>query len=264
MTKKHVSLEEENGVFIITINRAEVLNALNWEAILEIGDAIDEAVGGIQKNSNSGALIITGQGEKAFCSGADIKSIRNLSTVQYNTFLDQSINVLQKIWRSKIPTIAALNGYALGGGCELALACDIRIAASHAKLGLPELALGMVPGWGGVHFMSRLIGRSKTLELVLKGELISAEQAVKIGLVNRVVEGSKLMDEAKDMAGKMIEKAPLAVQMAKEIVNNYQDADIETAVAYEALCSSLSFASEDAREGMEAFINKRRPVFKGK
>ncbi len=247
MDKKNICIEEKNGIVTLIINRPDALNALDFDSVSEL----NEAVNSIKKQKKLKGLIITGKGEKAFCAGGDLSKMKFLTAENYYAFLESALEAFQKIWELPFPSVAAINGYAFGGGLELSMVCDMRIAVSHARLALPELEYGLIPGWGGVHFMSRLIGRAKTLQIVLQGEDISAEKALEIGLINQITNLDDLLTEAKALIEKIHKKGPFAVKLVKQIINDYQSTDIRKACLHEALCSMASFATEDAQKRLE-------------
>ncbi|WP_084783372.1 enoyl-CoA hydratase-related protein [Bacillus dakarensis] len=258
MEYQNLKLSLEDKIAIITINRPELRNALNAETVKEIRECLTS----LRTNEDVLAVIFTGAGEKAFAAGADINGVRQ------KTFLDGLAAEMQVLYTEvenyDKPTIAAVNGYALGGGCELAMACDIRIASEKAKFGLPELNLGVLPGAGGTQRMTRLIGKGKTKELVFTGDIIDAEEAEKIGLANKVVAADRLIEEAVFMASKMIKKGPLALKLSKIAINASSETDINTGLLIEKLAQSILYTTEDKIEGTSAFLEKRSANFKGK
>lgn len=260
MNYKNLIVEVKDYYEIITINRPEFLNALNAETMDELETEIDI----IAKNPQIRTLILTGSGEKAFVAGADINEVKNLSCAGAEIFSGRGHKLFNKIENLAIPVIAAVNGFALGGGCELALACDIRIASTNAKFGLPEVNLGVIPGYGGTQRLPRLVGKAKAMELTLTGDIINAEEALGIGLVNKVVNPGRLINEAVDLAQKIIQKAPQAVRMAKESINKGLNLSIDEGCLYETGKFALVCATEDKNEGVRAFLEKRKPVFTGK
>lgn len=257
MTYENILVEQQNGIAIITINRPEVRNALDSQTYVEI----DTAITALAQHDEIAVIILTGQGEKSFAAGADIKELRD------KTFLDALQPGLQgvckKIEDCNKVVIAAINGFALGGGCELALACDIRIAAENAKLGLPELNLAIIPGGGGTQRLSRIIGKGRALELILTGKIIHAEKAAQIGLVSEVVPAGALLEETKTYAESILSKGPLAVQLLKKVVHQGFDANLDTALLLEKLAQATLFESKDKYEGTSAFIEKRTAAFAG-
>lgn len=259
MELKNTVYEKRDGMAIITINRPEVRNALNEEAMHEILSEINDANG----DDNVKAIIITGAGDRAFCAGLDLKSIRDAGPFK----IFKTVRLLQEITlfieECSKPVIAAINGYALGGGLEIALACDIRIASENAMLGQPEINLGFFPGGGGTQRLPKLIGRAVAKELIFTGRMIDAKTAKDIGLVNRVVPLDKLMATAEELAREIVSKPPLALRLAKLLINSSFDLDIRTGLAYEAALIALISTTEDFKEGISAFLEKRKPIFKG-
>ena len=250
--------EKKEHIAWVTINRPEVRNALDVTAWTEI-DAVMEAV---QQDEEIRILIFTGAGDKAFIAGADINALKNRSMIE--TLQSQNFSVLNRLAALEIITIAAINGYALGGGCELALACDIRIAAENAKIGLPEMNLGILPGAGGTQRLSRLVGPAKAKELILTGAIIDAPEALRIGMVNRVVGIGELKAEAEEMASAILSKAPLSVRLCKLVIDKGVNPGLGEGLALENLAQTIIFSTEDHLEGLSAFLEKRRPEFKGR
>lgn len=259
MDYKYLHLEKEGHIGIITVNRPEVLNALNSEVLKEV----KRAFAYMEEDDEVRVVIITGAGEKAFVAGADIKEMQPLNAVEGRNFGRLGQEVFRFIEMMEKPVIAAVNGFALGGGCELAMAADIRLASEKAKFGQPEVTLGIIPGFGGTQRLSRLIGEGRAMELILTGRMINAEEALRIGLVNAVYPADKLMEEAKKMAEIIAKNAPLAVRFAKAAVNKGLQTDIDTAMSIEADLFGLCFATDDQKKGMQAFINKEKVEFKG-
>jgi len=260
MAYKNIKIEKKEGIATLKINRPQVLNALNKETISEITSAVEE----LDADKNVKVVILTGEGEKAFIAGADIKQMSDMSSLEAKKFSELGHNMLLKIENSRLPYIAAINGYALGGGCEVLMACDICIAAKSAKIGQPEINLGVHPGFGGTQRLPRLVGRMKAKELILTGKNIDAEEANKIGLVNMVVDDDKLMDAAQKLAGQIAGKSTVQTAFIKSLVNKGTDIDINSACALEISYFSSSFSTNDQKEGMKAFLEKRKPEFKGK
>lgn len=258
MIYENILMKKENKIATIIINRPEVRNALDGQTVKEILHAFTS----IERDQEIGIIIFTGAGEKAFAAGADINELVQMSS--FDVFDFNSITeVFERIENSKKVTIAAINGYALGGGFELALACDIRIASENAKFGLPELNLGIIPGAGGTQRLTRAIGRSRALDLILTGEFMLAEEAKQLGLVSQVVSQEKLIDVAIEKAERILQKGPLAIQMAKLAVNRGYEVDISTGLLIESLAQGLLFKTKDKVEGTTAFLEKRKANFTG-
>lgn len=244
----------EGGIGWLKVNRPKVLNAFNTETVLELEKAI-EAFG---NDDEVKVIIITGEGEKAFVAGADISQMRTMDSLQARTFSQDGQRVLAKIENIEKPVIAAINGFALGGGCELALACDIRIASEKAKIGLPEVTLGIIPGFAGTQRLARVCGPGIAKELVFSGGMIDAQQAERIGLVNRVVSAESLLEEVEKLAKKIMGNGPLAVRIAKTVINRGLDSNFQTGSAYEAEAFGVCFSTVEPKEGMTAFLEKRK------
>lgn len=254
-----IIVEKSEGIATITLNRPP-LNPLNSLVYRELAAAAAE----LESEPEVGAVIITGSGEKAFAAGADINEMKNMSPVEMYSFIKIAAGAYNVIEGMGKPTVAALNGLALGGGCELALACDIRVAAENAKIGLPEVNLGIIPGGGGTQRLPRVVGASRAKEMMFLGEAIDAAQAEKYGLVNKIVPASLLMDEARSLAGKLSKKAPVAIRMIKDSIRTGLNTDLPSGLDHECMCCVLAFSSEDRREGFAAFAEKRQPNFSGK
>ena len=247
----------DKNIALITLNRPEKLNALDTKTRMEISDAIDE----IEEKAK--VLIITGKG-RAFAAGADINELSKRTPFEYIRLSKYGTWLNNRIESLDIPVIAAVNGYALGGGCELAMACDIRIASEKARFGQPELNLGIMPGVGATQRLPRLVGLGMAKKLIFTGETLNAHEALRIGLVEEVVEHERLMDRCLEIAGKIAEKPPLAVRMVKRALNATRTMGLEDGLRYEIALASLLFSTEDAKEGLKAFLEKREPEFKGK
>jgi enoyl-CoA hydratase len=254
-----ITLEKTNGVAVITMNRPQVLNALNQETLKELTAAVDE----LEHDPTVHVVILTGR-EKAFIAGADIKEMQTMNTLEGKAFAELGHHLSQSIEQSHLPYIAAVNGYALGGGCELMMACDLILASATAKIGQPEINLGIHPGFGGTQRLPRLVGATKAKELLLTGDTIDAAEALRIGLVNKVVDPAKLMDEAMALAQKITGKSSVQTMFIKALVNNGRNIDLPSACALEIASFSACFATEDQKEGMTAFVEKRKPTFKGR
>ncbi|MBZ9633269.1 short-chain-enoyl-CoA hydratase [Clostridium sp. FP1] len=259
MEYKNVVLQKEDKVAVITISRPKALNALNTETLKELELAIDE----IASDDQIYAVIITGGG-KAFVAGADISEMKDLDAMGGRRFGNLGNKVFRKLETLEKPIIAAVNGFALGGGCELSMACDIRIASSKAKFGQPEAGLGITPGFGGTQRLARLVGTGMAKQLLFTAEIINAEEALRIGLVNKVVEPENLIEEAKLLAKKIVNNAPIAVKLCKTAINRGMQMDIDTALIYEAEIFGACFATEDQKSGMTAFLEKSEKCFKNK
>jgi 3-hydroxypropionyl-coenzyme A dehydratase len=281
-TMKYIQLEPQADIAIIKINRPEALNALNTDVILELSRTID--IVGVDDGIK--AVIITGVGERSFCAGADISYMVNITPIMAEKYASAAQDVLNKIEKLEKPVIAAINGFALGGGCELAMVCDIRIASSNAKLGQPEVTIGIPPGWGGTQRMLRIVGPSKAKELIFTGKTLSAEEAEQIGLVNKVISlgpddmlppdapdgdsvkekersnqvarilNKKLMEECLAVARQITKNSFIAVKTSKILINKGMDADINTGLRLEIYGWALCFAHEDREKMMSAFLNK--------
>jgi len=252
-------LTEENGVAIVTINRPKALNALNSMVLDELSQILDE----IAANDAVKAVILIGSGEKAFVAGADITEMKEMNVIEGKIFAEKGQNTFLKIEQLNKPVIAAVHGFALGGGCEMAMACDIRIASQAAKFGQPEVGLGIVPGFGGTQRLARLVGRGMAKLLIYTADIIDAPEALRIGLVQKVVAPEVLLDEAKAIAKRILKKSSSAVSLAKDSINRGIEMDISNAMQYEAYIFGTCFASEDQKEGMTAFVEKRKPTFTG-
>ncbi len=258
MAYQNIIAQVEGPIATITINRPEVRNALDLNTLHEIEQALDEW----RNNQDVMVVIFTGSGDKAFAAGADIAQMQKRTMIE--ALQPNMTATYRKIEEYEKPTIAAINGFALGGGLELALACDIRLAALHAKVGLPELNLAIMPGAGGTQRLSRIIGKGRAMEMILLGEIITAEKAEQIGLVSRAVPLEELMPLAKEYAGKLAAKGPLAVRLAKAVIHRGADIEMETALFLEKLAQTILIGSEDKQEGTQAFLEKRTPHFTGK
>lgn len=259
MVYETIQLKIDEGIAVITLNRPP-MNPLNSRVFQELGQVADA----LQGDDSVKAVIITGSGNKAFAAGADITEMINLSPVEAYTFCQNSRITLEKIENLAKPVIAAINGFALGGGCELALCCDFRLAADTAKFGQPEINLGIIPGGGGTQRLSRLIGTARTKELIFLGEIIDAATAERLGLVNKVVPASSLFEEAWELARKLASKPAVAMKMSKVAINTGINLDITSALTLETQSFLTAFSSNDSKEGMKAFLEKRKPAFTDK
>ncbi len=261
MTYQTIIYVVSEQIAVITLNRPDKLNALSPTLYAELYSALSEA----DKDESVRAVILTG-GNSVFAAGADLEAMAaaNMDVVQTMKARLASENPFDYIELMGKPVIAAIAGYALGGGCELALCCDFRIAAESAQFGQPEIRVGLIPGAGGTQRLPRLIGMTKAKELVMLGEFIDAKEALRLGLVNTVVPGEKLLDEAKEWARKLIKRPPFSLRLAKLVMNMGADRDLQAALALERQAFAMLFATEDQKEGVRAFTEKRRPDFKGR
>jgi len=260
MAYENVKTEVRDGILFLTIERPKVLNALNAATVEEIYKVFADA----RDDNNVKAIIVTGGGEKAFVAGADINELAQKTPMTGKETSERGQFIFSFIERFPKPVIAAINGFALGGGCELALACHIRIASEKAQIGLPEVTLGIIPGYGGTQRMARLLGKAKALELICTGDRVGAAEAERIGLVNKVVPADQLMSAAEEMARKIMSRGPLAIRAAIEAVMSGSEMPMQEGQFLEATLFGLLCASEDTKEGMNAFLEKRPPQFKGK
>ena len=257
---ENVKTENRDGILVITIDRPKVLNALNAQTVDELRQAFSAA----REDDAVKCVILTGGGEKAFVAGADIGELAQMTPITGKQTAEKGQRVFSTIERFPKPVIAAINGFALGGGCELALACHIRIASEKAQLGLPEVSLGIIPGYGGTQRMARLLGKGKALELILSGDRIGAAEAERIGLVNKVVPADQLMPAAEEMARKFMTRGPLAVRAAIEAVMSGSEMPFEEGQILEATLFGLLASTDDMKEGMGAFLEKRTAEFKNR
>ncbi|MGZ5243591.1 MAG: enoyl-CoA hydratase/isomerase family protein [Bacteroidia bacterium] len=259
MTFENLIYTAEENIATIKINRPDKLNALNISTIKEIKQAIRAA----ENDESVKGIIITGEGSKAFVAGADIAEFSNFSAAEAKEMSENGHDTFNAVEHCEKPVIAAINGFALGGGCELAMSCHMRIAATNAKFGQPEVNLGLIPGYGGTQRLVRLIGRSKATELLLTGDMIGAEEAKTLGLVNHVVAPEELITKAKDILQKISKKSPLAIAQTLRLINHYYDKK-DNGFAEEISEFSHCFDTEDFKEGVDAFLNKRAAQFTGK
>lgn len=260
MPFENLLIDDREAVRTITVNRPDKLNALNRQTLVELQQAMSEAHG----DEAVRVVVITGAGEKAFVAGADISEIRRQSAVEARAFSAMGQNLMTLIQNFDKPVIAAINGFALGGGMELALGCHLRFASGNARLGLPEINLGIMPGFGGTQRLLRLVGTTRALEMALTGQPIDAERAREFGIVNRVVEQGELESSVGELAAQLAKAAPEAVRGILQAVNQGADADMNTGLALETARFALCCATEDMQEGTGAFLEKRTPEFKGR
>ncbi len=255
MEFKHIAVEIKEKVGIIKMNRPDALNALNAETLHELSKAMHNLS---FENENVRVIILTGEG-KAFVAGADIAEMKDMPPLKAREFSQLGQRVFHFIATQEKPVIAAVNGFALGGGCELALACDIRIASDKAKLGQPEVSLGMIPGFAGTQRLSRLVGIAKAKEMIFTGDMVDAPTALSIGLVNQVVPADQLMSFCLELANKIASKGPTAVKLAKTVINQGIQANLATGSSYEKEAFGLCYSTGEPKEGMSAFLEKRKP-----
>lgn len=260
MSESNLLVHITDLIATITFNRPKSLNSITEEVFIELEESLDE----LAKDDDVAVIILTGAGEKAFIAGGDITTMVEATPDWARDFARLAQRVLNRIEESPKPVIAAINGYALGGGCELAMACDIRIASENALFGQPEVKLGIIPGFAGTQRLTRLVGKGRAKEIIFTGEMFNAEEACRIGLVNKVVPLDDLMQTARDMASIIAQRSRTAVRLSKEAIDNGIEMDMARAEKYEADLFALCFSSEDQREGMLAFVEKRQPDFKGK
>jgi enoyl-CoA hydratase len=257
---ENIAFDRQAAVATVTIDRPKALNALNPETLAELGEITDE----IERDRSLRAVVVTGRGDKAFVAGADIAAMERMSAVDARRFAQLGQRIFRKLELLAQPVIAAVNGFALGGGLELALACDLILASANARFGQPEINLGIVPGFGGTQRLPARVGIARAREMIYSGAMIDAEEAYRIGLVNRVVEPEKLLEEAAALARSLAEKAPVAMQEAKAAIGASADLDLENGCRYESEAFAVCFGTEDRSEGMRAFLEKRAAKFSGK
>ncbi|NIR49362.1 hypothetical protein GWO43_12820 [candidate division KSB1 bacterium] len=260
MTYENLLFETKDKIAYVTVNRPKVLNALNWQTMHELQDAFLN----VRDDSEVGGVILTGAGEKSFVAGADIKELATKGPVDAKEFSIASQQILHLIEHFPKPVIAAVNGFCLGGGCELALACHMRVASENAKFGQPEVNLGIIPGNGGTQRLPRLVGKGRALELILTGNMIDAQEAYRIGLANKVTAPNELISTAEDLLNTIFGKGPVAVKLGLEAVNHGMELTLDEGVQLEANLFGLCFSTEDMKEGTQAFMEKRKPNFQGK
>jgi enoyl-CoA hydratase len=251
-----VHLARREAVAILTLDRQDVLNALSFAMLREIGEAIDQVA-----QSDARALIVTGAGAKAFCAGADIKELRGRSSLEQKRGAELGQGVFAKLDALPLPSIAAINGHAVGGGLELAMACTFRLAARHAKMGLPEIKLGLIPGYGGTQRLPRLVGEARALEIIMTGRTVDADEAFRIGLVNRLIDGEPL-EAGMAFARELTRFSLRTLEFARAAVRRAADLPLSEGLKAEAELSTLAYRTADAEEGMVAFVEKRKPDFR--
>ncbi len=260
MEFQNIKLEINNNIAIVTINRPDKLNALNALTMSELKSVFTE----LNKDDNVYVIILTGAGEKAFVAGADISELNKLDMIAAKYFAETGQDVFNTIENSHKPVIAAVNGFALGGGCELALACHIRIASENARFGQPEVNLGIIPGYGGTQRLARLINSGRAMEMILTGDMVDADEAFRMGLVNHVFPQTELMQKALEMAAKIVSKGQHAVRLAIKAINIVDEVSSREGQNYEASLFAICCGTEDFKEGTSAFLEKRKPSFKNK
>lgn len=251
---ENIQFEKKGHVAVVKVSRPKALNALNSQTLIELDQTIDN----IANDKDIYCLVITGEGEKAFVAGADISEMKDLDAFGGRKFGVLGNRVFRKIELLDIPVIAAVNGFALGGGCELSLCCDIRIASENAKFGQPEVSLGITPGFGGTQRLARVVGMGKAKEMIYTGANIKAQEALEIGLVNKVVPNENLMEEVMNMAERIAANAPIAVKLCKAAINRGMQTDVDTAINYESEVFAQCFATQDQKDAMTAFVEKRK------
>ncbi|PRT74713.1 enoyl-CoA hydratase [Streptococcus anginosus] len=257
---KTVLLEVKNRIGYITINRPEALNALSSQVLADLNEVLDQ----VENSEDIRVVIVTGSGEKAFVAGADIKEMDLMSPIQAFEYMTFANNTFTRLSDLRQPTIAVLNGYALGGGMELALSTDIRIGYEKTVVGFPEVGLGIIPGFAGTQRMSRLIGTSRTKELIFTARTVKGQEAYELGILNKLVSVEELLSSAEELAAAMIKNAPLAVEKAKHVIQIGSELPLKNAIRLETEAEALLFSTEDKVEGMRAFVEKRKAVFNRK
>ncbi|MEM4480499.1 MAG: enoyl-CoA hydratase-related protein [Candidatus Bathyarchaeia archaeon] len=260
MEFKYILFEKSEGVATITINRPETLNAFNADVICEILQALED----VKADESVRVVVLTGAGEKAFSAGADIKAMKGMSPLKARELSQMGEKLCNALENLEKPVIAAINGYALGGGLEVAMACDARIASENAKMGQTEMNIGLIPGWGGTQRLPRLIGLTKAKELIFTGKMIDAKTAEQLGLVNMVVPQEKFRETVRQFALELAQKAPVALKLAKALINKGAEINLDAAIALEREGFSVVASTEDFQEGVSAFTEKRKPIFRGR
>jgi len=260
MEFKYIIYEKSEGIATITLNRPEALNAFSKEVVEEIIHALED----VKNDENVRVVVLTGSGEKAFSAGADIKAMTGMTPLKARELSLMGERLCLALENLEKPVIAALNGYALGGGLEVAMSCDLRIAAENARVGQTEINIGLIPGWGGTQRLTRLVGRTKAKELVFTGKIIDAKTAEQLGLINIVAPPDKFKETVRQFALELASKAPVAVRVAKALINKGADIGLDSALALEREGFGVVASTEDLKEGVSAFTEKRKPIFKGK
>jgi len=260
MEFKHIIYEKSEGIATITLNRPEALNAFSREVVEEILQALHD----VRNDENVRVVVLTGAGEKAFSAGADIKSMIGMTVLKARELSLMGEKLCLALENLEKPVIAAMNGYALGGGLEVAMSCDLRIASENARMGQTEINIGLIPGWGGTQRLTRLIGRAKAKELVFTGRMIDAKTAEQLGIINMAVPQDKFKDTVRQFALELASKAPVALRVAKALINKGADISLDSALALEREGFGVVASTDDLKEGVSAFTEKRKPTFKGK
>lgn len=260
MEFKHIIYEKSEGIATITLNRPDALNAFSKEVVEEVLQALED----IGSDENVRVAILTGAGEKAFSAGADIKAMKGMNALRARELSLMGEKLCSAFENLEKPVIAAINGYALGGGLEVAMACDLRIASENARMGQTEVNIGLIPGWGGTQRLTRLVGKTKAKELVFSGKIIDAKTAEQLGILNLVVPADKFRETVRQFALELVQKAPVAIKVAKALINKGADMSLDAALALEREGFGVVASTEDLQEGVSAFTEKRKPTFKGK
>ncbi len=260
MEFKYIIYEKSEGIATITLNRPEALNAFSKEVVNEVLQALED----IKTDGNVRVVVLTGAGEKAFSAGADIKTMKGFNALKARALSLMGERLCSALENLEKPVIAAINGYALGGGLEVAMSCDLRIASERARMGQTEINIGLIPGWGGTQRLTRLIGRTKAKELVFTGKMIDAKTAEQLGIVNMVFPAEGFREKVKQFAKELAAKAPVALRVAKALINKGADMSLDSAIALEREGFGVVGSTEDLQEGVSAFTEKRKPTFKGK
>lgn len=260
MEFKHIIYEKSEGIATITLNRPEALNAFSKEVVEEIMHTLED----VKNDENVRVVVVTGAGEKAFSAGADIKAMAGMTALKARELSLMGEKLCLAFENLEKPVIAALNGYALGGGLEVAMSCDLRIASENARMGQTEVNIGLIPGWGGTQRLTRLVGKTKAKELIFTGKMIDAKTAEQLGIVNMVVPPDKFKETVRQFALDLASKAPVAVRVAKVLINKGADIALDSALALEREGFGIVASTEDLKEGISAFTERRKPVFKGK
>ena len=260
MEFKYIIYEKTEAIATITLNRPEALNAFSKEVIDEVLQALED----IRNDENVRVVVLTGAGEKAFSAGADIKAMKGMNALKARELSLMGEKLCSSLENLEKPVIAAINGYALGGGLEVAMACDLRIASENARMGQTEINIGLIPGWGGTQRLTRLVGKTKAKELVFTGKMIDAKTAEQLGIVNMVFPAEEFREKVRQFAKELAAKAPVALRVAKALINKGADMSLDSAIALEREGFGVVGSTEDLQEGVSAFTEKRKPTFKGK